>query len=121
VLQAFVDAFERADLAGVAAVLHEDVQGNMPPYPFWYRGRDANITAMGRGFHPESPDYLGTWRTVPARANLQPAAAFYVKAPGDSEYRAFALDVLRVRDGKVTEITAFAPELFPAFGLSPTL
>ena len=30
-------------------------------------------------------------------------------------------DVLRIEDGKVVEVTAFAPELFPAFGLPLTL
>jgi len=65
--------------------------------------------------------YHGRWRSLPTRANRQPAAAHYVQRPGDSVYRAQVLDVLRVEDGKVAEITAFAPELFPAFGLPPTL
>jgi len=32
-----------------------------------------------------------------------------------------ALDVLRIEDGLVAEITTFVPELVPAFGLPPTL
>ena len=36
-------------------------------------------------------------------------------------YRALALDVLRVEEGKVVEIVAFPADLFPAFGLPPTL
>jgi ketosteroid isomerase-like protein len=35
--------------------------------------------------------------------------------------RAFKLDVLRVEDGKIAEITTFDASLFPAFGLPPTL
>jgi ketosteroid isomerase-like protein len=36
-------------------------------------------------------------------------------------YRAFKLDVLRIRDGRIAEITTFNADLFPAFGLPPTL
>jgi RNA polymerase sigma-70 factor (ECF subfamily) len=50
-----------------------------------------------------------------------PTAASYLRRPGDSEFRAFKFDVLRVRDGAIAEITSFGPELFPAFDLPPTL
>jgi RNA polymerase sigma-70 factor, ECF subfamily len=124
VLQRFMDAFERSDIAAVAELLHEDVRGTMPPFPFWYEGREAHITAMARGFDPASPDYLGDWRCLATSANRQPAAAFYIRPPGASEYRAFALDVLRIEDGKVVEITSFIPDRFDpfaAFGLPATL
>jgi hypothetical protein len=74
------------------------------------------LTANGFG----SPE-LGELRLVPLRANRQPAAANYVRAPGDSEFRAMALDVLRFEAGGLAEMTAFTPVLFPAFGLPPTL
>ena len=64
---------------------------------------------------------MGDWRLVPTRANRQPAAASYLRRPGDSIYRAFKLDVLRVEDGAIAEITTFGAGLFPAFGLAPTL
>jgi RNA polymerase sigma-70 factor (ECF subfamily) len=50
-----------------------------------------------------------------------PAAASYLRRPGDSQFRAFKLDVMRVEDGLIAEITTFGAELFPAFGLAPTL
>jgi RNA polymerase sigma-70 factor, ECF subfamily len=122
VLQRFMEAMEQTDVAAVAEVLREDVRANMPPYPFWYDGREANMTALAQGFDPASPYYLGQWRCVPTGANMQPAAAFYVRRPGDTAFRAFALDVLRIEDGKVAEITSFVdPDLFPAFGLPNTL
>jgi RNA polymerase sigma-70 factor (ECF subfamily) len=37
--------------------------------------------------------------------------------PGDSTWRALALDVLRIEDGLITEIVVFMPDNFPAFGL----
>jgi hypothetical protein len=60
-------------------------------------------------------------RLVPTRANRQPAAASYLRASGDTVYRAFKLDVLRVEDGAIAEITTFGSDLFPAFGLAETL
>ena len=50
-------------------------------------------------------------------ANLQPAVACYQCRPGDSTWRALALEVLRIEDGLITEIVVFMPENFPAFGL----
>ena len=63
----------------------------------------------------------GDWRLLPTRANRQPAAASYLRARGDGEFRAFKLDVLRVQGGAIAEITTFDARLFPAFGLPPTL
>jgi RNA polymerase sigma-70 factor (ECF subfamily) len=42
-------------------------------------------------------------------------------APGDGEFRAFKLDVIRVQDGLIAEVTTFSADLFGAFGLPPTL
>ena len=120
-LQRYVDAHERADIAGLAALLRDDALLTMPPQPLWYRGRDVIATFLAEAIEPASPDYIGHFRLVPTRANRQPAAANYLRRPGDSAYRALALDVLRVEEGKVVEIVAFPADLFPAFGLPPTL
>jgi ketosteroid isomerase-like protein len=46
------------------------------------------------------------------------AAAAYVRLGEEPAYRAFAIAVLAVADGKITELTGFHdPALFPAFGL----
>ena len=50
-----------------------------------------------------------------------PAAASYLCRPGDTQYRAFKLDVLRIREGAIAEITTFGHALFPHCGLPPTL
>jgi RNA polymerase sigma-70 factor (ECF subfamily) len=121
VLERFMDAFERADTAAVADLLREDARGNMPPYPMWHDGRATIMAALAIAFDPASEVYLGDWRAVPTGANMQPAAGFYVRRPGDTAYRALALDVLTIEDGEITALTAFAPELFPAFGLPATL
>jgi RNA polymerase sigma-70 factor (ECF subfamily) len=50
-----------------------------------------------------------------------PTAASYLRAPGDSVFRAFKFDVIRVQNAKIAEITTFGAELFPAFDLPATL
>jgi RNA polymerase sigma-70 factor (ECF subfamily) len=117
-LRRYVEAHERADVDALAELLREDARLTMPPHPTWYEGREAILIAARQGFDPE----FGQLRTLVAAANAQPAAAHYLRVPGESEYRPLALDLLRVEDGRVAEITSFvSAELFPAFGLPPTL
>jgi RNA polymerase sigma-70 factor (ECF subfamily) len=117
-LQRYIDAHERSDAAAVAALLSEDVRVTMPPEPA-LDGRDAVMTLFADvAFADSAP---GDWRLVPTWANRQPAAANYLRRPGETEFRALALDVLRFEDGKLAEITVFRGDLFPTFGLPLTL
>jgi RNA polymerase sigma-70 factor, ECF subfamily len=117
-LRRYVEAHERSDLDGLAALLREDARLTMPPHPTWLDGREAILVAMRQGFDPG----FGRMRTRIAGANLQPAAAHYLQRPGESGYEPLALDVLRVEEGRVAEISSFvSPELFPAFALAATL
>ncbi len=117
-LDGFIDTHERGDEAGALALISEDIRITMPPHPFLYEGVEAFRGLLQRAFGPE---LAGTWRLVPTRANRQPAAASYLRADGDDTFRAFKLDVLRVRDGRIAEITTFDAALFEAFGLAPVL
>jgi hypothetical protein len=58
---------------------------------------------------------------APYSANRQPAAACYLFDPASAEFLAFKIDVLRLVDGKVAEITTFGAKHFPAFALPATL
>ena len=117
-LRRYVEAHERAEVDALAELLREDARLTMPPHPTWYEGRTAILIASQKGFDPE----FGRLRSIAVGANLQPAAAHYLRPPGESEYRPLALDVLRTDGGRVAEITSFVfPELFPAFGLPSTL
>ena len=120
-LRRYMDAHERADITTLAELLREDALLTMPPHAMWFLGRETIVAFTAEVFDPASPMYHGHWRSLPTYANRQPAAAHYVQMPGDSVYRAQVLDVLRVADGKLAEITAFVPQLFPAFGLPLTL
>ncbi|MHA6628449.1 sigma-70 family RNA polymerase sigma factor [Pseudonocardia sichuanensis] len=122
VLRRYMDAVERADLDTVAALLAEDVRTSMPPWPMWFRGRDTVLAALATSWDPTAPHYVGRFKVLPVRANAQPAAAAYLRAPGDTVHHAFAVSVLRIEDGLVVEATAFHDTgLFPAFGLPMTL
>jgi RNA polymerase sigma-70 factor (ECF subfamily) len=117
-LQRYIDAHERSDAAAVAALLSEDVRVTMPPEPT-LDGRDAVMTLFAHvAFADSAP---GDWRLLPTWANRQPAAANYLREPGETEFRALALDVLRFEDGKLAEISVFRGDLFPSFGLPLTL
>ena len=120
-LERYMQAHERADVTILAELLREDTLLTMPPHPMWFVGRASILDFTADVFDPASTMYHGRWRSLPTRANRQPAAAHYVQRPGDPIYRAQVLDVLRVVDGKLAEVTAFVPELFPAFGLPMTL
>jgi RNA polymerase sigma-70 factor (TIGR02960 family) len=116
-LASFIDAHERGDAAAALAIAATDIRVTMPPFPYLYDGIDAIRPLMTRAFGEED----GEWRLLPTRANRMPTAASYLRRTGDSTFRAFKLDVLRVVDGKIAEITTFGPSLFPAFGLPVTL
>jgi RNA polymerase sigma-70 factor (ECF subfamily) len=117
-LRRYIEAHERADADALVDLLREDARLTMPPHPTWYAGRDAIIVATRKGFQPT----FGRLRSVVVGANAQPAVAHYLQPPGRSKYRALAIDVLWMREGRIAEITSFVlPELFPAFGLPATL
>ena len=117
-LDGFIDTHERGDAEGALALISEDIRITMPPHPLLYEGIEAFTGLLQRAFGPET---AGEWRLLPTRANRLPAAASYLRADGDDTFRAFKLDVLRVRDGKIAEITTFDASLFAAFGLAPVL
>ena len=118
VLAKFIDAHERHDAAASIALARSDIRITMPPHPMVFEGIDVVGPFIERAF---GVDEVGDWRLVPTRANRMPTAASYLRAWGEAEFRAFKLDVLRVEDGAVAEITTFGADLFPAFGLPPTL
>jgi RNA polymerase sigma-70 factor (TIGR02960 family) len=117
-LERFIDAHERCDAVAAVAIASRDIRVTMPPYQFLYDGIEVIAPLLERAF---GEDRDGDWRLVPTMANRMPAAASYLRRPGDSQFRAFKLDVLRVEDGAIAEITTFGAALFPAFGLPPTL
>ena len=118
-LDRFIDAHERNDAAAAVAIASEDLRISMPPDMMVFDGLVVIAPFLERAFAEETRD--GDWRLVPTYANRMPTAASYLRRPGDSEFRAFKFDVLRIEHGAIAEITTFGAGLFPAFGLPPTL
>ncbi|MEJ3657208.1 sigma-70 family RNA polymerase sigma factor [Actinomycetes bacterium KLBMP 9759] len=121
VLRRYMDALNRADVAGVAALLAEDVRAAMPPLPMWYQGRATVEAALRLSWDPTGPAYIGRFHAVPVDANGHPAAAAYLRPPGGTAFEACAIGVPVIADGMIVELTSFHdPGLFAAFGLPMT-
>jgi RNA polymerase sigma-70 factor, ECF subfamily len=118
-LKRYIEANDRADADAFVAMMREDARFAMPPEPEYFVGREAIVAGWMEGG-------LGTeefrdFRWLVTKANMQPAVAFYLRRPGESEHAAFAMDVLRIEDGAIAEILAFPSDLFPAFELPSKL
>ena len=114
-LKKYVEATEAADFRAFESIIRADATFRMPPQPDTAAGREAMFKLwIEGGFGSER---FGRLHCVVTHANLQPAVAAYVCQPGDSTWRALAMDVLRIEDGLITEIVTFSPDTFPLFGL----
>ena len=117
-LAQFIEAHERYDPEAILRISAADIRVTMPPYPYCFQGLDGMAPLFERAFGPNRD---GDWRLLPTATNRMPAAGSYLRRPGDTLFRPFKLDVLRVADGVIAEITTFGPALFPALGLPSSL
>ena len=114
-VQAYLDAWARADVEALRGLLAEDAVLSMPPWAEWWRGGETIA-----GFAAVAAEVCAATRSVATHANGQPAVASYKLEGG--RYVASAIDVFTFEGATIKEITAFVmPELFPRFGLPPTL
>lgn len=99
----YVDALERGDVDAVVELLTEDAAWSMPPLPAWYHGREtlraflADVALSG--------DWR--WRYVPSHANGQPAIGRYAWFEDEGAYLPFAIEVLTLDAGRITQLTSF--------------
>jgi RNA polymerase sigma-70 factor (ECF subfamily) len=114
-LARFIDAHERCDAAAAVAIAAQDIRITMPPYPYLFEGIDLIPSFLERAAGE------GDWRLLPTAANRMPAAASYLRRPGDTAFRANKLDVLRISARRVAEITTFGPAQFALHGLPELL
>jgi RNA polymerase sigma-70 factor (ECF subfamily) len=107
-VDAFVSAWERADLPALLDLLAEDARFTMPPLPAWFDGRrDVGRFLVERVF-------ATPWRLVPIAANGQPAFACYQH--DGQQFRLGAINVLSLRDGRIWWIAGFLdPRVFRYF------
>jgi RNA polymerase sigma-70 factor (ECF subfamily) len=118
-VQRYVEVSERGDARALADLMREDARFSMPPEPGVWVGRETILDFWTEGGF--GTDEFGDIRCMLTAANRQPAVANYTRRPGDAEYRALALDVLRIEGGEIVEIVTFSDAVYPTFGLPPTL
>jgi RNA polymerase sigma-70 factor, ECF subfamily len=130
-VEAVVDALERADPGSLVGLLTEDAAWTMPPLPSWYRGPAAIGQFLAAfGFNER-------WRHRPTSANGQLALGCYTVDPGIGTWVPSALAVLSIRGERVAEVDYFltaellgrwgddssvdGAEMFARFGLPATI
>ena len=103
----FTDASVAADIDTIATMLRDDVRYAMPPWAALIIGRDA--------VSPTGPRRLPEMTGLRARADVgQPPACGRLLhlARGGVAYVPLTLDVPRISNGTVTEVTIFGAEQF---------
>jgi RNA polymerase sigma-70 factor, ECF subfamily len=118
-LERYVEAFERYDMEALTALIHEDATQSMPPFDLWLSGRD-DILAWWVG---PGAGCRGS-RVIPTvAANGSPAFGQYKPSETGEGHEPWALQVLELSDGRVTELTFFlgTETIFPLFGLPARL
>lgn len=119
-LDAYVRAWEAADITALVCLLREDATFSMPPIPSWYRGKETirtltSITVFSGHAH-------GRWRLLPTYANGQPAFGLYRQAEIPGLYRAYGIQLVTLRDDLINDITTFMDAaLFAPFALPLTV
>jgi RNA polymerase sigma-70 factor (ECF subfamily) len=112
VVDRYVAAFERADVAALTALLADEVVLEMPPMWNWYAGCADYGSFMDRVYRSRGVD----WRTVPLWANAE---------AGFAAYNAGALhtvQLLTVSGGRILRTTVYQdPGVFALFDLAPRL
>jgi RNA polymerase sigma-70 factor (ECF subfamily) len=116
-IEAYLDAWQRADIDALRALLAEDAVFSMPPWPIWWQGGETIA-----GFSATAARVCPSTSKVATRANGQPAVASYGLDRESGRYTASAIDVFTFEGDSIKEITAFVnPGMFARFGLPAEL
>lgn len=117
VLDRYMDAFTRSDMAALERLLAEDAALEMTGTTTWFSGKATCVPYIS-AFAIGSP---GDWKLVGIRANGQLGAAAYHRG-ADGSYHPFAIVVLATTTTHIKRISLFShPALFTHFDLPATL
>ncbi len=115
IVDRYLSAWRAQDLDGLAALLAEDARMSMPPDPVWFDGRPAILEFLGAQVFAARLDR--PLELVPVAVNRQPAFAVYEPDPRTGLRQALGIKVLRLRQGRIVEITGFMdPRLVALMG-----
>ena len=117
-LDRYVDAFERYDVARLVTLLHDDAVQSMPPFAMWLQGA-ADIGRWMLGPGTELPRLAAAPATA---ANGCPAFGQYRVDP-DGGHPPWALQVVEISGDRISAFHAFLDieRVFPAFDLPSQL
>jgi RNA polymerase sigma-70 factor (ECF subfamily) len=109
-LDRYVDAFERYDIAALVSLLRDDAVFAMPPFALWLRGRIDVRHFLLTHQHNAT--------LVPVESNASPAYAIYHLNPSTGRSEAFGIQVLELTTSGISTLQNFLePGLFSLFGL----
>jgi RNA polymerase sigma-70 factor, ECF subfamily len=115
-LNRYVDAFERYDIASLVTLLRDDAVMSMPPFNFWLQGPSE----MGRFFLGAGGACRGS-RLVATEANGCAAYGSYKPAAGGG-FKPWCIQVIEISGDRIVAHHNFVdPSLFAAFGLPASL
>lgn len=98
----YADAFQRDDVAGLVALLQQDVINSMPPFAWWIQGRDTVAKVMAA-----SDGSCHGARLVPEEANGQFAVWQERPTGPGGEFERFALILFDFGDELISHVTTF--------------
>jgi RNA polymerase sigma-70 factor (ECF subfamily) len=117
VLDRYMHAFERSDMAALERLLADDAMLEMTGTTTWFAGKKTCVPFIAA----QAIGYPGEWRMTSLYANGQLGAAAYRRA-ADGAYLPFAVVVLATTRSHITRLSLFSdPDLFSRFGLLPSL
>jgi RNA polymerase sigma-70 factor (ECF subfamily) len=115
VVDRYVEAWARGDVDTIVGMLTDAATLAMPPFPSWYRGRDAIEVVLRRFVF----DGTRSWRMLATSANGQLAVGAYERDPS-GVYAPHGVTVLTLKGDLIDEITHFGdPSMLERFGLPP--
>ncbi len=112
----YVDAFQRYDIAALIRMMRDDVVLSMPPYDLWLQGPDD----VASWFLGQGSGCRGA-RLLPVTINGTDGFGNYRRA-GPGRWEPFALQVIEFQNRRLTGHHNFLdPVAFTAFGLPASI
>jgi RNA polymerase sigma-70 factor (ECF subfamily) len=111
-VERFVDAWNRADIPGIVAMLAEEATFSMPPVPTWFRGRD-DIAAFLNTQFDEGRVLSSLWRFEATSASGQAAMIGHRRDPEMGRDDHSTLTVLTFDGERIAAVVAFMGQDVP--------
>jgi RNA polymerase sigma-70 factor (ECF subfamily) len=117
----FLEAWHRADVGAIAAMLSEEATFTMPPVPTWFLGRD-DVAAFIAARIEKARASQTNWRFEVTSANGQPTLIGHRRNAETGSYELGMLAVLNFDGELIASVTAFiGPEALARFRPGETL